>query len=127
MEKWWGFAKAMGPLEVKVDSMLEKLSLLERMVRMLQKWENPEEAMSLGEKKEKSSLLKEPTFGLVATMPEESSIGARSSPQKEPGVECMPEQSTQPSKMSETMNGAKSEGGRIEALTRRLKMVVFDG
>ena len=35
-----GDLQRMGPLEIKVDAMLEKLSLLERMDQLLQKWEH---------------------------------------------------------------------------------------
>ena len=80
-----GDLQRLGPLEVKVDSMLEKLSLLERMEKMLQKWENSEKGSSSEEKKDKSSNPKDPNFGLVTTTPEESSIGAN--PRNEPRVD----------------------------------------
>ena len=42
-----GEIQRLGPLEVKVDSMLEKLSLLERMEKMMQRWEPTQKSTSL--------------------------------------------------------------------------------
>ena len=71
-----GELQRLGPLEVKVDSMLEKLLLLERMDKVLQRWENPKRASSLEEEKDQNTNPKDPNFRVVATMPKESSIGA---------------------------------------------------
>ena len=120
-----GDLQRLGPLEVKVDSMLEKLSLLKRMEKMLQKWENSEKGSSFEEKKDKSSNPKDPNFGLVTATPEESSIGA--DPRNEPRVDSKLEERCQPPRTSEIDTGVKSEGGRVESLTRRLEMPIFEG
>ena len=121
-----GDLQRLGPLEVNVDSMLEKPSLLERMEKMLQKWENSERGSSSEEKKNKSSNPKDPNISLVTTMPEESSIGARSNPKNEPRLDAKPEESHQPPRTSKIDIGIKS-GGRVESLTRRLEISIFEG
>ena len=57
-------------LEVKVDSMLEKLSLLDRMEKVLQRCENSEGASSSKEKKDKNTNPKDPDFGAWLLRPE---------------------------------------------------------
>ena len=112
-----GDLQRLGPLEVKVDSMLEKLLLLERMEKMLQKSENSERGSSSEEKKDKSSHPKDLNFSLFTATPEESSIGVRSNPRNEPRVDAKREESHQPPRMSEIDIGVKSNGGRVESLT----------
>ena len=65
-----GDLQRMGALAVKVDSMLEKLPMLERMEKMLQKWENSE----------KGSYSKETRSGLVTATLEEGSSRTKSLP-----------------------------------------------
>ena len=65
-----GDLQRMGALAVKVDSMLEKLPMLERMEKILQKWENSE----------KGSYPKETRSGLVTATLEEGSARTKSHP-----------------------------------------------
>ena len=46
-----------GPLEMKVDSMLERLSVLETLKQMVQRWEDAERITTSEQKKEKSIIL----------------------------------------------------------------------
>ena len=117
----------LGPLEVKVESMLQKFSLLEKMEQMLQKWENPAKASPSEERKDMCFKPKGPIFGLVNATAVESSIRAKSSSGKEPREDLKRTGGLRPVTMSETDVRMKSEGGRIEALTRHLEMPTFDG
>ena len=64
-----GDLQILGPPEEKVDSMLKKLSLLERMEQMLQKLENLEKGAPQENKKEKGPILEGPKFGLETASP----------------------------------------------------------
>ena len=97
--------------------MLEKLSMLEKMAKMLQKWENSEKASSLKEKREKSSNMKEPRSGVIATPLEEGSSGTKNLLQGEMEANPLPDKNPHSQRMSEVINGVKSDGGRIETLT----------
>ena len=114
-----GDLQRLGPLEEKVDSMLKKLSLLERMEQMLQKLENLEKGAPPENKKEKGPILEGPKSELETARPEESSIGVGSTPREEPKEVSMPEESLRPPKITETDIIMKLERSRIEALTRR--------
>ena len=63
-----GDLQRLGPLEEKVDSMLKKLSLRERMEQMLHKLENLEKGAP-PENKEKGPILEGPKSGLETTSP----------------------------------------------------------
>ena len=78
-----GDLQRMGPLEIKVDAMLEKLLLLERMDQLLQKWEHSKKVSNPEEKKGIGTNLRGPHVGLVAAPQEESSMGEKS-PQQIP-------------------------------------------
>ena len=65
----------LGPLELKVDSMLEKLSLINKMEKVLQRWENSERASSSEEKKDKNTSPKDSDLGVLAATTGESSLG----------------------------------------------------
>ena len=108
-----GDLQRLGPLEEKVDSMLKKLSLLERMEQMLQKLENLEKGAPPENKKEKGPILEGPKSGLETARPEESSIGVGSTPREEPKDVSMPEERLQPPKISETDIIMKLERSRI--------------
>ena len=86
----------MGPLEVKVDSMLEKLSLLERMEKVLHVWENSQKGSSSKGKKDKGPNSKDPNSGIIAATLERGSQGVRSIPRKETEGGPMPEESPRP-------------------------------
>ena len=64
-----GDLQRLGPLEEKVNSMLKKLSLLERMEQMLQKLENLEKGAPPENKKEKGPILEGPKSGLETASP----------------------------------------------------------
>ena len=87
---------------------------------MLQKLENLEKGALPENKKEKGPILEGPK-------PKESSIGVGSTPREEPKEVSMTEESLQQPKISETDIIMKLEGIRIEALTRRLEMPIFEG
>ena len=73
-----GDLQRLSPLEVKVNSMLEKLSLLEWMEKMMQKWESLERVSTSEVKKDKSMYSKDPNLRVVANPLEENSIGRTS-------------------------------------------------
>ena len=52
-----GDLQFLGPLEIKVDSMLEKLSILQRLEKMVQRWEDSGRVTASEQKKEKSIIL----------------------------------------------------------------------
>ena len=58
-----------------MDSMLEKLSMLERMEKMMQKWESSERFSTSEEKKVISPNPTDPHLGVMAAPLEESSMG----------------------------------------------------
>ena len=74
--------QSMGPLEIKVDAMLKKLSLLERMDQLLQKWEHPKKVSNPEEKKDIDTNLRGPRDSLAAAPHEESSMGKKSPQQR---------------------------------------------
>ena len=49
-----GELQQVGQLEVKVDSMFTKLSMLEKMEQMMHKWENPKKNNNLKAKEEQN-------------------------------------------------------------------------
>lgn len=57
--------------------MLEKLSLLERMEKMMQRWENSKGVTTLEEKGDKGINLRDLNLGVVATPIKESSKGTK--------------------------------------------------
>ena len=122
-----GDFQRLGPLEEKIDFMLKKLSLLERIEQMLQKLENLEKGAPPENKKEKGPILEGPKSGLETARPEESSIRVVSTPREEPKEVSMPEESLQPPKISETDIIMKLERSRIKTLTRRLETPIFEG
>ena len=65
----------LGPLEVKVDSMLEKLSVLDRLEQMVHRWEDPKRITNSEKKKEKSVILGGSKSRTIPETLEESSTG----------------------------------------------------
>ena len=53
-----GDLQRLGPLEVKVDSMLEKLTLLERVEKMMQKWQDSGRSIPVEQKRDKECHLR---------------------------------------------------------------------
>ena len=96
-----GDLQRLGPLEVKVDTMLEKRLMLEKMENMLQKWENSEKASSSEEKKEKSSDMKEPRSAVIITPPRGGSSGMKNLPQREREANPLPDGNPHSQRMSE--------------------------
>ena len=84
-----------------MDAMLEKLSLLERMDQLLQKWEHTEKVFKPRKKKGIVTNLRGPHVGLEAVPQEESSIGEKSTEKRGVTTDPIPEEIPCPS-LSET-------------------------
>ena len=115
----------LGPLEVKVDSMLEKLSLIDRIEKVLQMWENSERASSLEEKKDKNTSPKDPDLGVLTAMTGESSLGGQPLPREELRIESIVSRKPRTSNTDKEVRAR--EGSRVEILTRHLEMSIFEG
>ena len=73
-----GDLQRLGPLEIKVDLMLEKSLVLERLEKMVQRWEDSGRVTTSEQKKEKSFILGDSKSGLWKEQLEESATGTRS-------------------------------------------------
>ena len=62
------------PLETKVDAMVEKLSLLERLEKTMQRWEDFGR-VTVFEYKEKGIFLRGPNFGMAAAPLKRARLG----------------------------------------------------
>ena len=107
----------LGPLEVKVDSMLEKLTLLERVEKMIHKWEDSGRSIPVEQKRDKSVFSEAPKGGMGMTPLEEGSSRTKSSI-----IATLDLSRKEPSQSQTSKSG---EGRRVEALTHRLEMPVF--
>ena len=109
-----GDLQRLGPLEVKVDSMLEKLSFLERMVKMMQRWEPTEKGRRVRPKKKevlKGISTRDPNLGAVTTPVEEGSFGMQhAAPHEGEGGGANPVAKTPP--MADIRNGQRAKVGR---------------
>ena len=113
-----GELQKLGPLEVKVDSMLEKLSLIDKMEKVLWRWENSERASSSEEKKDKNTSPKDPDLTVLAATTGESSLGGRTLPREELRMESRPNDMSRQSRTSSTYREARiGEGSKVKILT----------
>ena len=118
----------LGPLEVKVDSMLEKISILDRLEKMVLRWEDPKRITISKQKKENSVILGGSKSGTVPKTLEESSTGVGLGNISERRVDLSQKEIIHPDENEETTRvGNTEENSKVETLTRCLEMHVFEG
>ena len=123
-----GDLQHLGPLEIKVDSMLEKLSVLERLEKMVQRWEDSGRVTTSKQKKEKSIMLGDLKSGSGKEPLEESVTGMRPGYGQERWVDLNQKDPTRSFESGETRFFRRlDENNRVETLTRRLEMPIFEG
>ena len=108
--------------------MLEKLSVLERLEQMLQRWEDAKRITTLEQKKEMSVLLGGSKSGMVLETLAESSTGIRWENARERMGDLSQKETIRPGESEEIrwVRGLE-ENNKVETLNHRLEMHVFDG